>query len=70
MGQWSEYYEDFPHEAPANQPRDVEGDTLRARVARQAKYPPELIAQIQQETRRREDCAGARSEEAALPGTS
>jgi hypothetical protein len=54
MGQWSEYYEDFPHEDPANQPRDVEGDALRARVAREAKYPPEVIAQIQQETRRRE----------------
>lgn len=44
MGEWSDYFEDFPEENPANQPRDVAGDLLRHRVAREAAYSPQVIA--------------------------
>jgi hypothetical protein len=51
MGEWSDYFEDNPDEDPSNQPRDIEGDALRARVAREAKYPPELLAKMAEERR-------------------
>jgi len=54
MGEWSDYFEDFPDENPANQWRDVEGDFLRARVAREAKYSPELLAEIAERKKRLE----------------
>ena len=53
MGEWSEYFEDFPEENPANQPQDEAGDALRARVAREAKYSPELLARMAEERRLR-----------------
>lgn len=54
MGEWSDYFEDFPEERPANEPQDKAGDALRARVAREAKYSPELLAQMAEERRLRE----------------
>ncbi|MEK9804045.1 MAG: hypothetical protein VW475_11635 [Curvibacter sp.] len=54
MGEWSDYFEDFPDENPANQPQDKAGDALRARVAREARYSPELLAKIAEERQRRE----------------
>lgn len=46
MGEWSEFFEDFPEENPANQFRDTAGDSLRERVAREARYSPEVLAEI------------------------
>jgi hypothetical protein len=46
MGEWSDYFEDFPDEDPANQARDPAGDALRARATREAKYSPELLAKV------------------------
>ena len=54
MGEWSEHFEDFPEENPANQPQDQAGDALRARVVREAKYSPELLARMAEERRLRE----------------
>ncbi len=54
MGEWSDYFEDFPEENPANQPRDVAGDALRARVAREARYSPEVLATMAKEREARE----------------
>jgi hypothetical protein len=54
MGEWSDYFEDFPEENPANQPQDIAGDALRARVAREAKYSPELLAKMAEEKKRRD----------------
>jgi|KBSMisStaDraftv2_1062788.scaffolds.fasta_scaffold734497_1 hypothetical protein len=54
MGEWSEYFEDFPEENPANQKRDEAGDALRDRVAREAKYPPEILAKAAEVRRHRE----------------
>jgi len=56
MGEWSEYFEDFPEENPANQKqeRDKAGDALRDRVAREAKYPPELLAKAAEVRRLRQ----------------
>lgn len=49
MGEWSDYFEDFPEEDPKNQPTDTKGDALRARVAREAKYSPELLKKMADE---------------------
>lgn len=57
MGEWSEYFEDFPDENPANWPNDRSGDALRARVAREARYPPELLAKMAEERRLKEEQA-------------
>ena len=54
MGEWSDYFEDFPEENPANQPRDLKGDALRARVAREADYSPEVLAQMAKDRKLRE----------------
>ena len=54
MGEWSDYFEDFPEENPANQWCDTEGDLLRARVAREAMYSPEVLAEIADRKKRRE----------------
>jgi hypothetical protein len=54
MGEWSEYFEDFPEENPGNERRDESGDALRARVAREATYSPELLARMAEERRQRE----------------
>jgi hypothetical protein len=51
MGEWSDYFEDFPEEDPANRPRDDVGDALRARVAREARYSPELLAKMAEKRR-------------------
>lgn len=51
MGEWSDYFEDFPEENPANQPRNEASDALRARVAREAKYSPELLAKMAKDRR-------------------
>ena len=43
MGEWSDYFEQFPDENPANDPqaiRDEKLEALRARVAREARYVP------------------------------
>ena len=57
MGEWSEYFEDFPDENPANRPADRSGDALRARVAREARYSPELLAKMAEERRLKEEQA-------------
>ena len=46
MGEWSDYFEDFPEENPANQPsyNTEDGDVLRARQ----NYSPEFRAREQQ----------------------
>lgn len=46
MGEWSEYFEDFPEENPANQPdyNSESGDQIRARQ----NYSPEFRAREQQ----------------------
>ena len=54
MGEWSDYFEDFPDENPANQSRDIAGDALRARVAREALYSPELLAKMAEHRRLKE----------------
>lgn len=54
MGEWSDYFEDFPEENPANERRDIKGDSLRERVAREAKYSPEVLAEIGAQKKRRE----------------
>jgi hypothetical protein len=54
MGEWSDYFEDFPEENPANQWNDTEGDTLRARVAREAVYSPKVLAENAEIRKRRE----------------
>ena len=46
MGEWSDYFEDFPEENPANQYHDTAGDSLRERVAREALYSPEQLDEI------------------------
>ncbi|RYH18381.1 MAG: hypothetical protein EON54_27480 [Alcaligenaceae bacterium] len=38
MGEWSDYFEQFPDENPANEPRNPALEALRARVAREARY--------------------------------
>jgi hypothetical protein len=63
MGEWSDYFEDFPDENPANERRDIQGDLLRARVAREAKYSPEILAEIAGQRRLREE-----AEEVLLTG--
>jgi hypothetical protein len=55
MGEWSDYFEQFPDEDPANQPDDRAGDALRARVAREAKYSPELLAKMAEDRKLREE---------------
>lgn len=55
MGEWSDYFEDFPEENPANERRDEAGERLRARVAREAKYSPEVLAQMAESRTRREE---------------
>lgn len=54
MGEWWDYFEDFPDENPANQPRDLDGDALRQRVAREAQYSPELLEKMAEERRLKE----------------
>lgn len=54
MGEWSDYFEDFPDENPANQKRDPAGDALRARVAREARYSPQQLKEFEDERRRRQ----------------
>lgn len=54
MGDWSDYFEDFPEENPANQRRDTTGDALRERVAREATYSPKVLAQIAESRKLRE----------------
>ena len=46
MGEWSDYFEDFPEENPANQPsyNTEDGDELRARQ----NYLPEFKAREHQ----------------------
>src|SRR4051794_26572728 len=55
MGEWSDYFEDFPEDNPANERRDEAGDALRARVAREAKYSPDVLAQIAEGRKRRQE---------------
>lgn len=55
MGEWSDYFEDFPEENPANERRDEAGEALRARVAREAKYSPDVLAQIAEGRERRQE---------------
>ena len=54
MGEWSDYFEQFPDENPANHPVDRAGDALRARVAREANYSPELLAKMAEDRKLRE----------------
>ena len=57
MGEWSDYFEDFPDENPANVPqvrRDEALAPLRERVAREALYSPELLAKMAEARRLRE----------------
>lgn len=54
MGEWSDYFEDFLEENPANQREDISGDALRARVAREATYSPSVLAQIAEGRKKRE----------------
>lgn len=54
MGDWSDYFEDFPEENPANQLTDFTGDLLRKRVAREAAYSPQMLAELAERHRRRE----------------
>ena len=63
MGEWSDYFEQFPDEDPANQLEDRAGDALRARVAREARYSPELLAKIAEERKAREEAKMRREAE-------
>lgn len=54
MGEWSDYFEDFPDENPANQNRDDVGEALRERVKREANYSPEVLAELAKRRRERE----------------
>jgi hypothetical protein len=61
MGEWSDYFEQFPDEDPANQPDDRAGDALRARVAREANYSPELLAKMAEDRKLREEANARRA---------
>jgi hypothetical protein len=54
MGEWSDYFEDYPDENPANRKRDDAGDALRERVKREANYSPEDLAELAKLRRERE----------------
>jgi hypothetical protein len=54
MGEWSDYFEDFPDENPANERADTSGNALRARVAREANYPREVLTKMAEERRLKE----------------
>ena len=54
MGDWSDYFEDFPEENPANQRSDFVGDLLRQRVAREAAYSPRVVAENAERLKRRQ----------------
>ena len=53
MGDWSDYFEDFPEENPANQYRDSSGSALERRVKRAANYSSKAIAESAEVRRRR-----------------
>ena len=54
MGDWSDYFEDFPEENPANQRSDFIGDVLRQRVAREAAYSSQVLEENAERRRLRQ----------------
>ena len=53
MGEWSEYFEDFPDENPANQAYDVD-NAIEQRVKREANYLPAALFESAESRKRRD----------------
>lgn len=68
MGEWSDYFEQFPDENPANDPsviRDEQLRPLRERVAREARY----VLPVDAEAERRAAREALRASLSATPKT-
>ncbi|MES1979998.1 MAG: hypothetical protein V4451_18310 [Pseudomonadota bacterium] len=57
MGEWSDYFEQFPDEDPANQDDDVDS-VLEQRVKIEATYSPEVLAELIESRTRRDSERG------------
>lgn len=53
MGEWSEYFEDFPDENPANQAYDVD-NAMEQKFIREAIYSPAVLLESEEVRKRRE----------------